>query len=186
MKKILLVFVLAAVMAPAALAVELSTPAAFCKNVRTTSPLLFGPGATYRTLGACVSVQSAKTELSSTNAAALCKAEQADTGFAATHGGKTFPEVYGANGKAKGAGAGRNAFGACVSQRAQDASAAQQTAEMNAAKKCKAMRADPGFTAAHGGKTFAQFYGTNGNLRNAFGKCVSSLAKAKNTTTPSA
>ena len=54
----------------------------------------------------------------------------------------------------------------------------------NAAKTCKAQRAeDPAqFAADHGGKTFNQFYGTNGGSgkgagANAFGKCVSTLAK---------
>jgi hypothetical protein len=32
--------------------------------------------------------------------------------------------------------------------------------------------------AGHEGKTFEQFYGTNENLSNAFGKCVSTKAKA--------
>ena len=59
--------------------------------------------------------------------------------------------------------------------------------KVNAAKECKAEQADPAFADAHEGKTFDEFYGTNGNpkketpgaLKNAFGKCVSSKAKAK-------
>ncbi len=59
--------------------------------------------------------------------------------------------------------------------------------KVNAAKECKAEQADPDFAASHDGKTFDEFYGTNGNpkketpgaLKNAFGKCVSSKAKAK-------
>lgn len=54
----------------------------------------------------------------------------------------------------------------------------------NAAKTCKAQRSDPNFATdpAHNGKTFNQFYGTNGGNgkgagANAFGKCVSTLAK---------
>jgi hypothetical protein len=54
----------------------------------------------------------------------------------------------------------------------------------NAAKECKAERADANFAGSHGGKTFEQFYGTNGDNGkgagkgngNAFGKCVSSKA----------
>jgi hypothetical protein len=54
----------------------------------------------------------------------------------------------------------------------------------NAAKACKAERADANFAGSHGGKTFEQFYGTNGDNGkgagkgngNAFGKCVSSKA----------
>jgi hypothetical protein len=51
--------------------------------------------------------------------------------------------------------------------------------KVNAAKECKAEQADPAFADSHEGKTFDEFYGTNGNKRNAFGKCVSSKAKAK-------
>jgi hypothetical protein len=47
-----------------------------------------------------------------------------------------------------------------------------ETAHRNAAKACKAKRAeDP--------DAFAEEYGTNKNRKNAFGKCVSSKAKAK-------
>ena len=49
---------------------------------------------------------------------------------------------------------------------------------MNAAQQCKAEQADPNFAASHGGKTFDEFYGTNPNMKNSFGKCVSSKAKA--------
>ena len=59
--------------------------------------------------------------------------------------------------------------------------------KVNAAKACKAEQADPDFAASHDGKTFDEFYGTNGNPKketagtgnNAFGKCVSTKAKAK-------
>lgn len=53
----------------------------------------------------------------------------------------------------------------------------------NAAKTCKAQRADATFATDYGnGKTFNEFYGTNGGKgkgagANAFGKCVSTLAK---------
>jgi hypothetical protein len=106
------------------------------------------------------------------NAAQQCKAEQADPNFAAAHGGATFDQFYGTNPNDK------NAFGKCVSGKAQAAEAAQQTAVQNAAQACRAERADPGFATAHGGKSFSDFYGTNKNHRNAFGKCVSGKAKA--------
>jgi hypothetical protein len=48
----------------------------------------------------------------------------------------------------------------------------------NAAQQCKAEQADPNFAATHGGLTFDQFYGTNPNDRNSFGKCVSSKVQA--------
>jgi hypothetical protein len=75
---------------------------------------------------------------------------------------------------------GKNAFGKCVSAKAkehkdaEDAEDAQEVqAFKNAAKQCQAESADPNFAATHDGKTFEEFYGTNKNGRNAFGKCVS-------------
>ena len=109
------------------------------------------------------------------NAAKDCKAERADADFPATHDGKTFQEYYG-TGKH-----GRNAFGTCVSTKVRAQKAEQKAADRaeaqafeNAAKECKAEAGEPGFAAAHGGKTFSELYGTNHNGRNAFGKCVSS------------
>lgn len=52
-----------------------------------------------------------------------------------------------------------------------------RAAAKNAAHECKAERADEGFAAAHSDKTFEEFYGTNANRRNAFGKCVSSKVR---------
>ncbi len=43
----------------------------------------------------------------------------------------------------------------------------------NAAQQCKAEQADPSFPTGHNGMAFDDFYGTNVNHRNAFGKCVS-------------
>ena len=51
--------------------------------------------------------------------------------------------------------------------------AAQSQSADNAAEACKAARQSMGT------ETFAKKYSTNHNLRNAFGKCVSSEAKAK-------
>jgi hypothetical protein len=63
-------------------------------------------------------------------------------------------------------------FSACVRKTAVDEAQEGQTAHTNAAKECKAERqADP--------EAFATTYGTNANKRNAFGKCVSQKAKAK-------
>ncbi|CAN5143980.1 hypothetical protein BH20ACT13_BH20ACT13_17360 [soil metagenome] len=47
-----------------------------------------------------------------------------------------------------------------------------QSAEDKVAKACKAERAS-------GAEAFAKKYGTNQNLKNAFGKCVSAKSKAK-------
>src|SRR4029453_15863965 len=65
-------------------------------------------------------------------------------------------------------------LGACVAQKSQQAA----TNAQNAAKQCKAELAmtEAAFTAAHGGKTFAQTYGVNVNNKNASGKCGSARA----------
>ena len=68
-------------------------------------------------------------------------------------------------------------FARCVRKKAAEEEAEQEAAERNAAKECKAERADPDFADEHGGKTFEEFYGTNANLKNAFGKCVSANAR---------
>jgi hypothetical protein len=169
--------------------------AKYCKSLRTSSgsPEAFAAavstvvGAKKVTVknayGKCVSAQ-AKNEAKD-NAQALstaksdCKTEQAqsDADFAATHDGKTFAQQYGTNKD------GKNAYGKCVSQHARaEAKVADQENknELNAAKQCKAEKADATFADTHGGKTFAQQYGTNTNGKNAFGKCVSSKAKAMN------
>jgi hypothetical protein len=70
-------------------------------------------------------------------------------------------------------------FGHCVSRRAREERAERRSAKVNAARECKAERADEEFPATHGGKSFSEHYGANGNLKNAFGKCVSSKARAK-------
>jgi hypothetical protein len=166
---------------PAAFADAGSSPAAVCKALQKTAPALFGSGKTYRNLGACVSAKAGQAAQNTANAANACKAEQADPNFASSHGGKTFAEFYGTalgNGQGNGNGQGHgNAFGKCVSGKAQAKAVAQNQAQLNAAKQCKMQRADPAFAGAHGGKSFSDFYGTNANKRNAFGKCVSTLAK---------
>jgi hypothetical protein len=98
--------------------------------------------------------------------AQFCKSELATLGAA------NFKALYSPGGS------GANAMGKCVSKHAH-AAAANLT---NAAKTCKAEMAMPesDFRAAHGGMSFAEFYGKNKNDRNAYGKCVSSKAKAAN------
>jgi hypothetical protein len=63
-------------------------------------------------------------------------------------------------------------FAACVRKTAVEEAQEEQSAHTNAAKECKAERAADA-------TAFAELYGTNGNKRNAFGKCVSQKAKAK-------
>jgi hypothetical protein len=125
-------------------------------------------GSASSAMGKCISRQAQAASADADNAAKKCKAERADAGFAAAHGGKSFEEYYGTN-KNK-----RNAFGKCVSALAKQQAEERQDQTLNAAKKCKAERASIGETA------FANKYGTNKNKRNAFGKCVSKLAKEQN------
>ena len=99
-----------------------------------------------------------------TNAAsAACKAERAKMGTA------TFKQTYGTN-KTR-----SNALGKCISKHTKTETANQASA----AKDCKAEQADANFAAAHGGKTFDQFYGTGKKGANAYGKCVSGKSKAE-------
>ena len=63
-------------------------------------------------------------------------------------------------------------FKACVKQKAAEEAQEAQNAHKNAAKECATER-------ALDRDAFAEKYGTNANDRNAFGKCVSTLAKQK-------
>jgi hypothetical protein len=94
------------------------------------------------------------------NAAKTCKAERARIGVTA------FKAKYGTNPNKA------NAFGKCVSaQEKQQEAEELEEARENAAKACKKLRADMGL------EEFREEYGTNANGANAFGKCVSKLAK---------
>ena len=125
--------------------------------------------------GKCVS-QKAREEQSErkkakTNASKECKAEREQLGKDA------FAQKYGTN-KNK-----RNAFGKCVSGKAkkakaeldeQDQQQIQKVKKQNAAKQCDAERG----TTDASREAFAQKYGTGKNRSNAFGKCVSKLARS--------
>jgi hypothetical protein len=117
--------------------------------------------------GRCVSQWARSEKLNRQAAQTACEAEKADPNFAATHGGKTFDQFYG-NGPN-----GTNALKRCISLKTRAATAEARSDTLNAAKQCKAERAldAPAFRAK---------YGKNANDRNAFGKCVSALAKAQN------
>jgi hypothetical protein len=108
----------------------------------------------------------ADSSSSSPNASQSCKTLRTQMGESA------FAATYGTNADKS------NAFGKCVSKM----SSAQSDDRSSANDKCKAEQSDPNFAASHGGKTFDQFYGTNKNGKNAFGKCVS----AKSTETDQA
>lgn len=105
--------------------------------------------------------QDAPAPDAKTNASQACKSERAKMGASA------FKLLYGTNRNRS------NAFGKCVSRRTRSEAANIKQAKST----CKAQQSDPNFAASHGGKTFQQFYGTNKNGRNAYGKCVSQQAK---------
>jgi hypothetical protein len=176
MRTILAGLAVAALMAPAALAAEPSantpTPTQSCKALKTAMGTQFAT--VYKTLGACVAQKSQQANLNQQNAAKRCKAELTMTAaeFMAAHGGKTFQQTYGVNVN------GKNAYGKCVSALTSAAAKQQLVAELSAAKKCKTMMADQAFAAAHGGKTFAEFFGTGKQKSNAYGRCVAQLARA--------
>ena len=223
MRRLILVFVAAAVLAPVAASAGASPSATSartdCAKLRATMGTTAFSHA-YRTFGACVSRYAPVEQQVTTSAKATCTAQQADTNFAATHDGKTFAQFYGtgkngrdafarcvstvakANRQAEQQGRlnpartcralrtqltasvfdqtygknanDRNAFGKCVSMTAK----AQAHNEVSASSTCKAEQSDPNFASTHGGQTFDQTYGTNADQSNAFGKCVSSTAKA--------
>ena len=111
------------------------------------------------------------------NAAAFCKhlKQQSGGGAAYTQSVRT---LVGGGSKVTD----KNAYGKCVSSKAHQNATRdahdKQTAHQNASQQCRQEQSDQGFADAHGGKTFDQFYGTNSNGRNAFGKCVSQHARA--------
>ena len=107
------------------------------------------------------------TSTDKTNAAKECKS------LLKAAGTTNFTHAWGAKGKGK-------AYGKCVSSKAKEEAAERQAAKSNASKQCKAEEAltDDQFKAdaAHGGKTFAEFYGAK-NANAAHGKCVSTKTK---------
>ena len=114
---------------------------------------------------------AAQAQSADKSAAKVCKAERQSNGVEA------FAQQYGTNHNL------RNAFGKCVSSKSKDNKDEKDEDEKDededngeksggAAKACKSER-------AAGAEAFAKKYGTNHNLKNAFGKCVSSKAKDK-------
>ena len=110
---------------------------------------------------------AAQAQGSEASAAKACKAERQSLGLEA------FQKKYGTNHNL------RNALGKCVSAKSEDGDDEQNEDDdedgksSGTAKACKAERTSTGADA------FAKKYGTNHNLHNAFGKCVSSKAKGK-------
>jgi hypothetical protein len=173
LKTFIVAVAVAAVLPVAALA-DTTSPSDKANGARVCQALKTSLGATFATtygtnadksnaMGKCVSAWARAAHQNRHEAELACKAEQADAGFAASHGGKTFDQFYGVGKK------GANALNRCVSAKAQAANAAERQATVKAAKLCKAERAAgvAAFNTKYGGKA------------NAFGKCVSKLASAK-------
>ena len=116
-------------------------------------------------MGKCVSAWTQTVHQNRHAAEAACKVEQADTGFAAAHGGKTFAQFYGVGKQ------GANALNRCIQSKQAAANAADKQDVVRAAKACKAER-------KLGDAAFKAKYGTNADKSNAFGKCVAKLASA--------
>jgi hypothetical protein len=125
---------------------------------------------TYHSMAGCLAKQTPNAKSDIQNAARTCRAQKSDpTGFAATHGGQTFNQVYGTNG-GQGNGAGANAMGKCVSTIAKQNAHSDVKDTVAATATCKALKTSD----------LATFQSTYGTGRNAFGKCVSKQANAKN------
>ena len=140
-----------------------------CKALRATmgsTAFTQAFGGTSAAFGKCVSKLAVAANANVSSANALCEAEQADASFAATHDGKTFDAFYGTGAQHK------NAFGNCVSLKARNS---ESTVEhgWNPARACAALRTTMTAT------VFNQSFGTNANHSNAFGKCVSVVARAQ-------
>ena len=130
--------------------------------------LAYGTNKTKRNaFGKCVSKRTHATtdavKEAKQNASKNCNAEE-------TADPAAFTAKYGTGNH------GANAHGKCVSQKAKSEAsktvADEVNADVNAAKACKTERkVDPA--------AFAAKYGTSENKRNAFGKCVSKQAEAR-------
>lgn len=172
--RLLLAFLLGALVVPAAAFAadgptgqDRENAARTCKGLRTSlGPTIFGQ--TYGTvqtnrknaMGRCVSQHARAEHANRVSARDACDAERNDPNFPASHDGKSFQQFYGN-------------FGRCVSSKARSARAEERSDVLNAARQCRAER-------ALGLTEFRAKYGRNANDRNAFGKCVSALAKAQN------
>ena len=124
--------------------------------------------------GKCVSAKAreeAKERVDAkAGAAQTCRTERGTT----PESEAAFKAKYGTNGKKS------NAFGKCVSAAATQAEAQADAQDRKtaadrkrAAKQCAQERG----TSTASRAAFADKYGSNGNKRNAFGKCVSKVAK---------
>jgi predicted secreted Zn-dependent protease len=99
------------------------------------------------------------------NAAAVC------AGLEKAIGSATFTATYGTNATRS------DAFGACTASWAK----LEQQDTLKATRQCALEQNDSNFAASHGGKSFAQFYGTGKSGEGAFGRCVSKMVRATTT-----
>ena len=203
MKKLGIALALTLVFAPSALA-QTPSPNAnqnatmkTCKNLKAQmGAKRFNQAFAPRTWSAraalrnCARKEAAAQQQARVNAAQTCKTWQAGEDAAAMAAFKerfgqaaTFASVFGTD---------ANAFGRCVSMLARAQNQERRAATVNAAQTCGAARRDTvGVAEAFAGlgdlegKTFAGAFGTE---KNAYGKCVSTVAKLlqadEETTTP--
>lgn len=173
--KLLAIGVVAAALLPAAALADPAEQADKANGARACQALKVSMGASFATtygtnasksnaMGQCVSKWTRAEHQNRHEAETACKAEQADAGFPAAHGGKSFAQFYGVGKQ------GANALQRCIQAKWAAASAADKQATVNAARKCKADRK----------LDLAAFKAAYGTSANAFGKCVAKLAAAQN------
>ncbi len=105
---------------------------------------------------------TAQSQSAESEAERACKAERNSLSVEA------FGKKYGTNHNLK------NAFGKCVSGKSKGKQDDKQEKDEDSGATAKACRAE---RASIGVEVFAKKYGTNHNLKNAFGKCVSGKSK---------
>jgi hypothetical protein len=108
-----------------------------------------------------VAKSASLTEQESLNPAPRCTSLRSSIGSAA------FASKYRSGGKPG------NALGRCASSTA----GTRVAVETSSASICRSEQKAAGFAPAHGGETFALFYGTDATDSNAFGRCVSLKAQ---------
>jgi hypothetical protein len=176
MRKIVITAVAALAVAPAAVGAPPPNAADRANAVRDCRALRDSMGlATFRTtygtaqanrrnaFGRCLSQWAREEQENRLNAAQECGEERGTTDASRA----AFNEKYGKNGNA------RNAFGRCVSAKARAEAREDREETLNAAQQCKEERG----TTEQSRAAFGATYGANENDRNAFGKCVSTLAR---------
>jgi len=170
MKRFLFALAVAAVLAPVATSVA-ATPSATraqqdCTKLRASMGMTAFNQA-YPNFGACVSAYAPVENQVQSSAQDTCTAQQNDPTFSVNHNGKTFAQYYGTNPS------GSNAYGKCVSGLASANSKVEQNGRINPANTCTSIRSQLGKA------LFNKTYGTNANVNNALGKCVSATAKSQ-------